>query len=140
MRLGTILMTLAAGAMVIGVGVSASWWAALLTIPLAVGLVAMARRHEAQRSRATEMRRALETRRIAAQATVLRVGETGGASRTRVGLALRLEVHPAEGDPFDVDLEHSARHLELARLKVGETIPVRYDPQDRSRVMVALEP
>jgi hypothetical protein len=140
MQLGTIIMGFTMAAMVFAVGAAASWWTLLLTVPVAVGAVAVARAHEAKQSAEKRRRRHLGERGIVAEATVLRLVPTGAASATRVRVELRLEVQPADGERFAVDVEHSARHVDLPRIQVGAVIPVRYDPQDHGVVMVALEP
>lgn len=56
---------------------------------------------------------------------------------TRSRLALRIE--PAEGSPFEVTVRVAFQTPESrARVKVGGTVPVRYDREDRTRVVVDL--
>ncbi len=56
---------------------------------------------------------------------------------TRSRLALRVE--PADGSAFEVTLRVAFQTPEArARVKVGGTVPVRYDSDDRTRVVVDL--
>jgi hypothetical protein len=75
-----------------------------------------------------------------AQAKVLSVVDErtiGPVTRSR--LALRVE--PSEGEPFEVTIRVAFQTPEQrGRVKVGSTVPVRYDRDDRSRVVVDLPP
>jgi hypothetical protein len=56
---------------------------------------------------------------------------------TRSRLALKVE--PADGPAFEVTLRVAFQTPEArARVKVGGTVPVRYDSDDRTRVVVDL--
>lgn len=58
---------------------------------------------------------------------------------TRSRLALRID--PADGQAFEVTVRVAFQTPESrAGIKVGGTVPVRYDPDDRSRVVVDLPP
>ena len=56
---------------------------------------------------------------------------------TRSRLSLRIE--PSEGEPFEVTIRVAFQTPEQrSRVKVGGDLPVRYDPDDRTRVVVDL--
>lgn len=58
---------------------------------------------------------------------------------TRSRLVLRIE--PADGDPFEVTTRFAfPSPAARASVKVGGTVPVRYDKDDRTRIVVALPP
>jgi hypothetical protein len=57
----------------------------------------------------------------------------GPVTRSR----LQLRIEPAGGDPFEVTIRVAFQTPEArSRVKVGGTVPVRYDPDDHSRVVV----
>jgi hypothetical protein len=74
----------------------------------------------------------------AADAKVLSVVDErtiGPVTRSR----LDLHITPGEGAPFEVTVRMAFSTPEArAQVKVGSTIPVRFDPSDRSRVVVDL--
>ena len=74
-----------------------------------------------------------------AQALVISVVDErtlGPVTRSR----LTLRVEPAEGDAFEVTTRVAFPTPEhRARVKVGATIPVRYDPDDHRRVVVDMD-
>ena len=74
-----------------------------------------------------------------AQALVISVVDErtlGPVTRSR----LTLKVEPAEGDAFEVTTRVAFPTPEhRARVKVGATIPVRYDPDDHRRVVVDMD-
>jgi hypothetical protein len=58
---------------------------------------------------------------------------------TRSRLTLRIE--PPDGDPFEVTTRFAfPTPTARANIKVGGTVPVRYDKDDRTRIVVALPP
>jgi hypothetical protein len=59
----------------------------------------------------------------------------GPVTRSR----LNLEITPEEGKPFEVTVRMAFPTPEArAQVKVGSTVPVRYDPSERTRVVVDL--
>ena len=59
---------------------------------------------------------------------------TGSIVRSR----LNLRVEPGEGEPFEVQVRHAFQsHEARAKVKVGGTVAVRYDPDDHTRVVLA---
>jgi hypothetical protein len=78
---------------------------------------------------------------VPAQARILSV-EMGDAKLTRKGVderwlvVLDLEVRPADGPTFAARAEHFVPLLEIPRFQAGEVVDVRYDPQDRTKVVV----
>lgn len=75
---------------------------------------------------------------VAAEAKVISVVDErtiGPVTRSR----LTLRVQPADGSAFEVTLRVAFQTPESrARVKVGGTVPVRYDREDRTRVVVDL--
>jgi len=73
---------------------------------------------------------------VSSEAKVLSVVDertTGPVTRSR----LALEITPAEGAVFEVMVRVAFPTPEArARVKVGGTIPVRYDKDDRTKVVV----
>jgi hypothetical protein len=58
---------------------------------------------------------------------------------TRSRLVLRIE--PPDGNPFEVTTRFAfPSPTARANVKVGGTVPVRYDKDDRTRIVVALPP
>ncbi len=61
---------------------------------------------------------------------------TGSIVRSR----LSLRVEPADGGSFEVQVRHAFQTLAArAKVKVGSTVPVRYDPADHGRVVIVPE-
>jgi hypothetical protein len=61
---------------------------------------------------------------------------TGSIVRSR----LSLRVEPVDGDNFEVQVRHAFQSLAArAKVKVGATVPVRYDPKDHTRVVLVPE-
>ena len=75
---------------------------------------------------------------VPAQARVISVVDErtiGPVTRSRMSL----QVEPAEGSAFEVTLRVAFQTPDArARVKVGGTVPVRYDRDDRSRVVIDL--
>ncbi len=75
---------------------------------------------------------------VPAQARVISVVDErtiGPVTRSR----LSLQVEPAEGSAFEVTLRVAFQTPDArARVKVGGTVPVRYDSDDRTRVVIDL--
>lgn len=73
---------------------------------------------------------------IAAEALILRIWDTGITVNDDPVIGMEVEVrHPAEGEPWRVAIEKSLiSRLDIPRFQPGQTVQVRVDPQDRSRV------
>jgi hypothetical protein len=73
---------------------------------------------------------------LAAEAKVISVVDErtiGPVTRSR----LALQIHPGEGDPFEVTVRVAFPTPEArAKVKVGGKLPVRYDKEDHTRVVV----
>ena len=77
---------------------------------------------------------------VSAEARVLSVVDErtiGPVTRSR----LSLHIDPEEGSPFEVTVRWAFQTPEArAKVKVGGTLPVRYDRDDHTRVVVDLPP
>jgi hypothetical protein len=75
---------------------------------------------------------------VPAEAKVISVVDErtiGPVTRSRLGL----QIQPQDGGPFEVTVRVAFQTQESrARIKVGGTIPVRYDKDERTRVVVDL--
>jgi hypothetical protein len=75
---------------------------------------------------------------VPADATVISVVDErtiGPVTRSR----LTLKVEPGEGNPFEVTTRFAfPTPAARAKVKVGGTIPVRFDKDDRTRIVVDL--
>ncbi|WP_437931004.1 hypothetical protein WMF37_17805 [Sorangium sp. So ce291] len=88
------------------------------------------------------LRRALLTRRlrlhgIAAQAEILRVDMTRASIDDMPVQRLRLRVTLPGRDPYEAEVKHALRAIDLGRVASGRSIGVRVDPKDHRRVVVA---
>jgi hypothetical protein len=72
---------------------------------------------------------------VPAPATVLVAAKPVGEANPR--LLIRLEVHPATGERYEVDCTVAAGHP-AARLKAGDFLLVKVDPADPQRVAIDL--
>ena len=75
-----------------------------------------------------------------AQATILAAKETGLIVDQLAGVRLRLEVRPAQGEPFQVTVTRAVSRFDLAQYKPGATLKINYDKQNRSRVELTSTP
>lgn len=88
-----------------------------------------------QRRRARQRRLLAEG--VTAAARVLSVTETGRGRGQRPLLRIRLEVVPADHDPFEATVERRASLLELPRLQPGSVVEVRYLPDGAGSLELA---
>jgi hypothetical protein len=79
--------------------------------------------------------KALQERGVAAEAVILRIWDTGITVNDDPVIGMEVEVRPAEGDPWRATLPKSLiSRLDIPRFQPGQTVQIRFDPQDRSRV------
>jgi len=74
-----------------------------------------------------------------ATAKILSIAEIGkkfqiGASMMRAGVTITLEVSSGYGKPYQTTVIAYLSPFEMNKVAVGATVPVRYDPQDPSKV------
>lgn len=70
----------------------------------------------------------------AASATITAVRDLGIDVNVDPLLLLELRVTPPDEAPFDVELSVKPSRLAMHTVQPGVTLPVRYDPRDRTRV------
>jgi hypothetical protein len=71
-----------------------------------------------------------------AQATILKVRDTGTTINNNPVVRLLLEVQPPGGTPFQAETERLIPRLQIPQIQPGSVVAVRYDPQTKA---VALE-
>jgi hypothetical protein len=75
---------------------------------------------------------------VLAQATILNVWDTGTTLNDNPQVGLLLEVHPMGGQPYQVQTKSLVSRLKIPMIQVGNVVPVKYDPRDPSKVVLAL--
>ncbi|MBP8002871.1 MAG: hypothetical protein KA314_22090 [Chloroflexi bacterium] len=75
---------------------------------------------------------------VPAQARVLQLADTGVRLNDNPQVKLVLEVHPMGQPPYQVETTAFVSMLKLAQIQPGQTVNVRYDPADQSKVALAL--
>lgn len=79
--------------------------------------------------------RTLQETGLAAEALILRIWDTGITVNEDPVIGMDVEVHPAEGEPWSATIPKSLiSRLDIPRFQPGQTVQVRFDPQDRTRV------
>lgn len=73
-----------------------------------------------------------------AQALVMQLADTGVRVNDNPQVKLVLEVHPMGQPPYQVETTAFVSMLKLAQIQPGQTVNVRYDPADPSKVALAL--
>ena len=74
---------------------------------------------------------------VQANATIIKIWDTGITLNDNPQVGMLLEVSPAGGEPFRVEMKSIISRLALAQVQPGRVVPIRYDPQDRSKVALA---
>lgn len=75
---------------------------------------------------------------VLAQATILNMWDTGVTLNDNPQVGLLLEVHPAGGQPYQVQTKSLVSRLKIPMVQIGNVVPVKYDPSDPSKVVLAL--
>jgi hypothetical protein len=75
---------------------------------------------------------------VLAQATILNMWDTGTTLNDNPQVGLLLEVHPAGGQPYQVQTKSLVSRLKIPMVQIGNVVPVKYDPRDPSKVVLAL--
>ncbi len=118
------------------------WSAALQLLPLAA-LVALAVLAAGCSIFDTGMSEARDLQRagLPAQAEILSIGETGLTVNGNPVITLGVEVRPADRPAYQATIKRLlVSRLEIPQFQPGKVIPVRFDPQDPSRVSFDLGP
>jgi hypothetical protein len=76
---------------------------------------------------------------LPAEATVLKVWDTGWTINDDPRVGLLLQVRPPGGTPYQVETKSVVSRLVVARLQPGAVVQVRYDPHDARKVSLALD-
>lgn len=71
---------------------------------------------------------------LPAEAVVLKVWDTGTAINDDPQVGLRLEVRPVGDAPFQAETVSLVPRLDVAQIRPGAVLQVKYDSQDRRRV------
>jgi hypothetical protein len=74
---------------------------------------------------------------VAAQATILKIWDTGVTLNDNPQVGMLLEVKPPGSEPFRVEMKSIISRIALAQIQPGRVVPVRYDPQNPSKVALA---
>jgi hypothetical protein len=74
---------------------------------------------------------------VQAQATILKIWDTGVTLNDNPQVGMLLEVHPAGREPFRVEMKSIISRIALAQIQPGRVVPVRYDPENPSKVALA---
>jgi hypothetical protein len=74
---------------------------------------------------------------VAAQATILKIWDTGVTLNDNPQVGMLLEVNPPGREPFRVEMKSIISRIALAQIQPGRVIPVRYDPENPSKVALA---
>lgn len=91
-------------------------------------------------NRFSGMSQASELHRIGmpAEATVLRIWDTGMTVNKNPVVGFLLEVRPPDEAPWRAETKQLVSRLEIPRVRPGQVVAVRYDPADHRRVSLAL--
>lgn len=72
---------------------------------------------------------------VAAEATIVKIWDTGITVNDDPVIGMEVQVYPEEGEPWSATIPKSLiSRLDIPRFQPGQTVHVRFDPQDRSRV------
>ena len=69
-----------------------------------------------------------------AQATILKISDSGMTLNDDPVVLFELEVHPNNGAVFQAKTKCPISRLDIPQFQSGHTVPVRYDPVDHTRV------
>lgn len=69
-----------------------------------------------------------------AMGRVLAISDTGMTLNNDPVVRFRLEVHPEGEEAFEAETQAVIGRLDIPQIQPGAELPVKYDPQDHSRV------
>lgn len=76
----------------------------------------------------------LAARGASAQARILKIWDTGWTVNQDPVVGMLLEVHPPDRDAYLAETKALVPRLQVPLIQPGNEIPVRYDPEDPTRV------
>jgi hypothetical protein len=74
---------------------------------------------------------------VPAQATILKIWDTGVTLNDNPQVGMLLEIQAPNREPFRVEMKSIISRLALAQVQPGRVVPVRYDPENPSKVALA---
>jgi hypothetical protein len=74
---------------------------------------------------------------VAANATILKIWDTGVTLNDNPQVGMLLEIQPIGREPFRVEMKSIISRIALAQIQPGRVVPVRYDPANPSNVALA---
>lgn len=74
---------------------------------------------------------------VAAQATILKIWDTGVTLNDNPQVGMLLEVQPQGRDPFRVEMKSIISRIAIGQIQPGRVVPVRFDPENPSKVALA---
>ena len=74
---------------------------------------------------------------VPAQATILKIWDTGVTLNDNPQVGMLLEVQPQGRDPFRVEMKSIISRIAIAQIQPGRVVPVRFDPENPSKVALA---
>lgn len=80
--------------------------------------------------------RDLQKRGVGAEATILRVWDTGMTVNDDPVVNLLLEVRPADGNQYQAQTKALISRIDVPQFQPGNVIPVVYDPKDPAQVAI----
>lgn len=71
---------------------------------------------------------------VSAQATILKIWDTGVTLNDNPQVGMLLEVQAQDREPFRVEMKSIISRIAIAQIQPGRVVPVRYNPQNPSEV------
>ncbi len=79
--------------------------------------------------------RALQETGVVAEAVIVRIWDTGITVNDDPVIGMEVEIHPEGGEPWRATIPKSLiSRLDIPQFQPAQTVQIRFDPQDRSRV------
>ena len=82
--------------------------------------------------------RELQRTGVLAEATILRIWDTGMTLNDDPVVGFLLEVRPQEGEIYQAETKIVVSRIAIPQVQPGRIVPVRYDPAQRTRVSLLL--
>jgi len=104
-------------------------------LPLLLATLSLASCAVIDRMSGVSETKTLQATGVAAEATVLRIWDTGITVNHDPVIGMEVEVRPGEGKSWKATIPKSLiSRLDVPRFQPGSVVDVRYDPHDTSRV------